>query len=375
MKRLLFLSGILLLLSGCGLWQKDNGISYDDLRSQFVAQNFSSPLFSTTFASTGQGFRERLQLQVEWSDDIMSVKLLLRGQKDFSLSGAMGSYFYDVDFLDKAENLPVRWSGDVLYIAKDGKEYLRTNTTKIDLGTGNAEGIMVQLIVDALSKKWLYMDKPDFVQTWMFALPLHSYFYLLPLGVKDIFETNFLAPWSQETTAYSVNGSYDVRNQFMPFLASSGFAFDWTLWSDKDVDSFDLERFVFGDLKGIGTLAGGKGNLVLQSGDSQYTILREDAPYGAINVTLTYTLASVKQWWISGTLRQKTMSDGGLLWAAKGTISLLTSPASAHYISLNFQGNYALNPQQNIDVRVPNNVLLISQFFGDEFGLGALLDQ
>ncbi|MBP7061514.1 hypothetical protein KA037_01120 [Patescibacteria group bacterium] len=65
MKRLLFLSGILLLLSGCGLWQKDNGISYDDLRSQFVAQNFSSPLFSTTFASTGQGFRERLQLQVE----------------------------------------------------------------------------------------------------------------------------------------------------------------------------------------------------------------------------------------------------------------------------------------------------------------------
>ncbi|MBP7061513.1 hypothetical protein KA037_01115 [Patescibacteria group bacterium] len=113
-----------------------------------------------------------------------------------------------------------------MYIAKDGKEYLRTNTTKIDLGTGNAEGIMVQLIVDALSKKWLYMDKPDFVQTWMFALPLQSYFYLLPLGVKDIFETNFLAPWSQETTAYSVNGSYDVRNQFMPFLASSGFAFD-----------------------------------------------------------------------------------------------------------------------------------------------------
>ena len=69
------------------------------------------------------------------------------------------------------------------------------------------------------------------------------------------------------------------------------------------------------------------------------------------------------------------MSDGGLLWALKGTISILTSTASMHYISLNFQGNYALNVQQNIDIRVPNNALLISQFFGDEFGLGALLDQ
>ena len=60
--------------------------------------------------------------------------------------------------------------------------------------------------------------------------------------------------------------------------------------------TFDLERFVFGDWKGIGSLAVGKGNLVLQSGDSQYTILREDAPYGAINVTITYALASIKQW-------------------------------------------------------------------------------
>jgi hypothetical protein len=127
--------------------------------------------------------------------------------------------------LDKVENLPVRGSGDVLYVAKDGKEYLRTNTTKIDLGTGNAEGIMVQLIVDALSKKWLYIDKPGFVQTWMFALPIQHYLSALPLGIHDLFESNFLAPWSQESATYSVNGSYDGRNQFMPFVASSGFAF------------------------------------------------------------------------------------------------------------------------------------------------------
>jgi hypothetical protein len=69
------------------------------------------------------------------------------------------------------------------------------------------------------------------------------------------------------------------------------------------------------------------------------------------------------------------MSDGGLLWALKGTASILTSASSMHYISLNFQGNYALNTHQNIDIRIPNNALLISQFFGDEFGLGALLDQ
>ncbi len=107
MKRLLFLSGILLLLSGCSLWQKEIGLSYDDLRTQFVAQNFSSPLFSQTIVTTGQGFRERLQLQINGSDDVMNVQLLLRGQKDFSTSGAIGSYFYDVDFLDKGENLPV----------------------------------------------------------------------------------------------------------------------------------------------------------------------------------------------------------------------------------------------------------------------------
>lgn len=159
----------------------------------------------------------------------MDVKLLLRGQKDFSESGAIGSYFYDIDFLDKAENLPVRGSGDILYVSKDGKEYLRTNTTKIDLGTGNAEGIMVQLIVDALSKKRLYIDKPGFVQTWMFALPIHNYVHILPLGIRTIFVSNFLAPWSQESDAYSVNGSYDIRNQFMPFVASSGFAFAGTL--------------------------------------------------------------------------------------------------------------------------------------------------
>jgi len=64
MKRLLFLSGILLLLSGCSLWQKEIGLSYEDLRSQFVAENFSSPLFSNSIVATGQGFRERLQLQV-----------------------------------------------------------------------------------------------------------------------------------------------------------------------------------------------------------------------------------------------------------------------------------------------------------------------
>lgn len=122
-------------------------------------------------------------------------------------------------------------------------------------------------------------------------------------------------------------------------------------------------------------MAGGKGNLVLQSGDAQYSITWEDAPYGSINIAIAYDLKSAKQWQILANLRQKTMSDGGLLWAAKGTISLLTSSASAHYITLNFQGNYSLSPQQNIDIRVPTNTLLISQFFGDEFGLGAILDQ
>jgi len=122
-------------------------------------------------------------------------------------------------------------------------------------------------------------------------------------------------------------------------------------------------------------LVGSKGNLVLQSGDAQYSITWEDASYGAINIAVTYNLKSVKQWQISATLRQKTMSDGGLLWAIKGTISLLTSSASMHYISLNFQGNYSLSSQQNIDIRVPTNTLLVSQFFGDEFGLGAILDQ
>lgn len=373
MKRLLFVSGVLLFLSGCGFWQKEIELSYDDLRNQFIVQNFSSPLFSSSLATSWQGLRERLQLELEWADDTIAVKVLLRGQKDFSLSGAIGSYFYDVDFLDKAENLPVRGSGDILYVAKDGKEYLRTNTTKIDLGTGNAEGIMVQLIVDALSKKWLYIDKPGFIQTWMFGLPIQHYLYQLPLGLKSIFESNFLSPWSQESVTYSVNGSYDVRNQFMPFVASSGFAFAGTLWNQENSIDFDLERFVFGDWKGIGNLVSGKWNFVLQSGDAQYSIAWEDAPYGAINLTVAYDLASTKQWSIVATLRQKKMSDGGLLWAIKWTLSLLTS--TTHYVDLTFNGNYALNVQQNIDIRVPNNSLLISQFFGDEFGLGALLDQ
>ncbi len=299
----------------------------------------------------------------------------MRGQKDFSTSGAIGSYFYDVDFLDKGENLPVSWSGDVLYVSKDGKEYLRTNTTKIDLGTGNAEGIMVQLIVDALSKKRLYIDRPGFVQTWMFSLPIHHYIYDLPLGIRNIFLTDFLAPWSQESDAYSVNWSYDVRNTFVPFVASSWFAFDGTLWSDDVTHSFDLERFVLGDRKWIGNLLNGKWNLVLQSGDAHYAIAWEDATYGAIDITITYNLANIKQWQVSATLRQKSMDDGGLLWATKGTIDLLTSIVDMHYIKLNFQWNYALSPQQIIDIRIPTNTLLISQFFGDEFGLGAILDQ
>lgn len=63
----------------------------------------------------------------------------------------------------------------------------------------------------------------------MFALPIHHYIYGLPLGLRNVFVSDFLAPWSQESNAYSVNGSYDARNQIMPFVASSGFAFAGTL--------------------------------------------------------------------------------------------------------------------------------------------------
>lgn len=380
MKKILFVSGVLLFLAGCSLGGKGDTASYADLATQFVQQNFSSPLFHSVIIASGQQFlRERLQLQIQGEDDTMSVQFLLRGQKDFpslSSSDTMGSYLYDVDFLDKAENLPVRASGDVLYISQGGKEYLRTNTTAVDLGTGNAEGVMVQLIVDALSKKWLYIDKTGFIQTWMFSLPISKYLYTLPLGVNNLFANNLLQPWSQEPNGtYNVEWTYDTWNTSMPFTASSGFAFGGALGVKNAVPSFDLQRFVLGDWKGIGNVAGGKGNIVLQNADATYTIAWEDASYGAIDLVITYTESHVEHWKISGTLRQKSMNNGGLQWAIKGTISLLTSSASSHYIPLNFQANYALTNQSTIDIRVPTNTLLISQFFGDEFGLWALLNQ
>lgn len=147
-----------------------------------------------------------------------------------------------------------------------------------------------------------------------------------------------MAPWSQETNGtYSVDGTYTTWNTFMPWMASSGFSFAGTLGSKDAVSNFNLQRFVFGDWKGIGTIVGGKGNLVLQRDDANYTVAWENASYGAINLNVTYNLANVKQWQMSATLRQKIVDDNSLLWAIKGTISLLSPLGTSDYIPLQFQ--------------------------------------
>lgn len=376
MRKLLLLSGFLLLLSGCALWGKDANVSYNDLRQQFLDENFSSPLFSKLLGWTWSWLRERIQLQIQWEDDVAGVQFSLRGQKDFSGSDAMGSYLYDLHFMDKVAHLPIDGSGDVLYISKNGKEYLRTNTTKIDMWTGNAEGVMVQLIVDALSKKWLNIDKPDFIQTRMFSLPIDMYMYDLPLWLHRLFAWSFLSPWSQASNStYSVDGSYDGWNQTMPIQTSSWFVFGGSLWIKNTHTAFDLERFVLGWWKGIGNLSMGKGNFVLQSGNATYTIAWENGSYDAVNIIVNYVMGGAKQRQITATLRQKPMNDGSLVWAAKWTISVLLTQAATRPTSLNFQATYSLNKQDIRPSLVPTNALLISQFFGDEFGLGALLNQ
>lgn len=376
MRKLLLVSGVLLLLSGCSFWGKDTNLSYNDLRQQFLEQNFSSPLFSTILGWTWSWLREKIQLQIQWEDDAVGVQFTLRGQKDYSGADAMGSYLYDLHFVDKIARLPINGSGDVLYISKDGKEYLRTNTTKIDMWTGNAEGVMVQLIVDALSKKWLNIDKPDFIQTWMFSLPIDMYVYDLPLWLHKLFAGAFLSPRSQASNStYSVDGSYDSWNKIMPISAASWFVFGGSLGIKNTQPTFDLERFILEWWKGIGNLSMGKGNLVLQSGDTTYTIAWEDGAYGAINLVVNYTVSGSKQRQIAATLRQKLVQDGSLIWAAKWTISTLLTQTATRPISLDFQVTYSLNKQDIKPSIVPTNALLISQFFGDEFGLGALLNQ
>lgn len=76
--------------------------------------------------------------------------------------------------------------------------------------------------------------------------------------------------------------------------------FAGTLGSKDAVSSFNLQRFVFGDWKGIGNVAWGKGNLVLQRDDANYTIAWENASYGAINLSVIYNLANAKQWQMWG---------------------------------------------------------------------------
>ena len=374
----------LVFLSGCG--QKHNledALTVQTaIQKSFLYSDVFSLIDDNPFFSTGI-IRESLGLYSNTSSDILSSDIELAFTTDSSIGNKFSSIIFSGSLEDKAHSDVFNGSWSVYYISTGEKQYINRQEWYIDMWEGNTESFVVRMILDAIRSQWMLIDDNNLINTDILS-PIDGNTVLRILGwVKSIIGNELLfSPTSSSIAGLypvTLSTSWDINTQIQELYAIMG----------KENNNVDMsfvgsiqtiteKRLVIENLHDINDtrqLSGyiwiRNGSLSLEQTSTIRTINRKESKK-AIELNISINSIDKDPIALSATITPKSIANALWWFAYDWEISIALS--SKNILTFPIAGLYGIYIVAETQFLEPTRYILMSQLFGDEYGIARILE-
>lgn len=276
----------------------------------------------------------------------------------------------------------------VYYIMSGDRQYINLSTGHVWLWKGNAEWLLVQMILNNIIGQRMLLDDDWFINTDKFSFPQRENIWIIIDKTQKLAQTSWLVDFDYNSMSrnYTMRLSdtwllkeYILSLYHMLDLGYSQdpkFIFQWYIQTNPSPRLIieNLED-VYADRVLTWSLWVRNGSLSLFEQTNNWTIKREEKKTSMqISIshdTLGENIYEVSLWLIP------TSIDGMLLGISyNGSIktNILNLDGQHTNISLPIAGLYTIHIVDSTQFAEPTRYLLMSQVFGDEYGIWKLLE-
>lgn len=370
----------LMFLSGCGQQNiQDAVIVQTAIQKSFLYSDVFSLIDENPFSS---GIvRESLGLYSKTSSDTLSSDVELTFTTDNSSGSIFSSMVFSGALEDKEHSDIFNWSGTMNYIGLGAKEYINRQEGYIDLWPGNTESFIVRMVLDAIRAQWMLVDDSNLINTNLLS-PIDGSAVLDVLRwIRNIVRQEWLLSLHTSSVAglypLTLSGNIDTHIQSLyTIMGKSGSNVDMLLTAS--IQTIPEKRLVIEKLYDVNNnrqLSGyiwvKNGSLLLAQGggtraidrqeskksvDLQISVQHIDKDPIVISINITPKSIANAVWWLA------------YEWEIRFALSasnILTFPIAGLY------GIYIVNETQFLE---PTRYILMSQLFGDEYGIARILE-
>jgi hypothetical protein len=382
------LSGLLVfsvvLLSGC--WQQQSldeaTIVQTAIQKSFLYSEVFSFLDTNPFYSTGI-IRESLGLYSNSSSETLSSNIEIAITTDNANTNTFSSIVFSGWLQDKIHNDVFNGSGTLYYISTGDQRYINIQEWYVDLWTGNTESFVIGMILDAIRSQWMLIDDNELIHTdiltpidgskvldlltwirtlvrqeWLLIPRVSSISWLYPLTVSDSGSLNtqiqsLYTTLGKESSTVDVSFMGSIQTLPEPALVIQSLE---DLYNNWQLSGYIWVR---------------NGALTLNQENTIRTISWEEKKS---SITLQLSIQNQDNDPISLDLVIEPKSIANAVWwlayeweisFALSANNILTFPIAGLY------GIYIVNQTQFVE---PVRYILMSQLFGDEYGIARILE-
>lgn len=384
-KRLWWLITIsLVLISWCSQkYSVDDAIIVQTaIQKSFLYSDVFSLIDENPFSSSGI-VRESLGLYSNTSSDILSSDVEFAITTDSSNANKFSSIAFSGALEDKSHGDVFNGSGNVYYISTGTKKYINRQDWYIDLWPGNTESFIVRMVLDSIRSQWMLVDDNELINSDILTPIDGSKVLNILAWIRSIVRQE----WLLNPVASSIAGLYpltisssgDINTRIQSLYTTIGKpSSNVDISFVGEIQTFPEPKLVIQTIEDIydsrqisGYIWVRNGSLILKQEDANRTIDRQERKKSvelnismkrkdkdSLIISLTITPKSITNaiWWLA---YEWDISFALSVW------NIVTFPIAGLY------GIYIVNETQFFE---PTRYILMSQLFGDEYGIARILE-
>lgn len=367
------LSCIAIILTWCN--KSQDTLTLESRKNNFGQTFANSQTLQVQTNNTGN-IREIAAILGNTNDPTVQGDIKIRYQKDSTGNSSISTNFFDIYLNDQQSKEILQWSGMIYNIhTADNKEFLRLNNAKRDMGENNAEGILVNIILDSVNNKWLLIDQTGFVQTENIVPNIYKRLNQW-IQIKNILQKDTLILWEAKALNNGLNISLTesglqsiqsiVPGSQKPILEAS---------MQNNIATLIIHQRQLNNGTIQWRLKGNNWYISYTNNDWNYIYKRVEQNFGTIEFEVSLQQDKTVKRTSKGEIRKKwngTQESWIVKWSIQAPIELL---GFTQNININIQWLYTLENIQNVSIIAPRQYILMSQFFGDDYGIQSLFNQ
>lgn len=351
--------------------------------SSSVMKQFSHDHFNTTGI-----LRESFGLYSNVNNDDIFSSINLWAIVDTADNNTQSSLSISWMIQDKSNGDELSASGGIYYIMSGNKQYVYLSTGDVGLGQGNAEWLLVQMILNNIVGQWILLDDNWFINMDAISLPRRENFWILTNITKSFFQDSW---W--------LDFSYNIANNTYPIELTDKsllIAYIQTVYNMLEItndiapnpvfiwhiQTQPTPRLVIENLEDAyndwilsGSVWLREGVISISQWDDMWQVdWREKNK--SIKFSITHRSLGEEIFFLSMSLIPQSIEGMlfGIWYDGFVRTNILSLAGEQTNITLPIAGLYTIHIVDSTQFAEPTRYLLMSQVFGDEYGIGKLLE-